>query len=136
MQIAYKKHNETAKFYFLAGCDTFVNVPHLLKRLENFDYQKALIIGGYAYTHKCYIKRNETDYKISYPSGGAGFFLSAEMMRLFQPKLNSYFENEWPLIEQKAYTDGKIESFKIRIFFFFFLFVFSCFELSCTIDGY
>jgi len=107
MQIAYREHNKTAKFYFLAGCDTFVNIPHLLKRLEKFDYQEPLIIGGYAYTHKCYIKRNETENKISYPSGGAGFFLSAPMMELMQPKLNSYFENDWPLTEDKAHTDGK-----------------------------
>jgi hypothetical protein len=81
MQIAYREHNETGQFYFLAGCDTFVNVPDLLKRLDQYDYQQVLIIGGYEYTHKCYIKRNETDYKISYPSGGAEFFLSAQMMK-------------------------------------------------------
>jgi hypothetical protein len=51
MQIAYKEHNETGKFYFLAGCDTFVNVPDLLKRLDQYDYQQALIIDGYEYTH-------------------------------------------------------------------------------------
>jgi hypothetical protein len=107
MQIAYREHNQTGKFYFLAGCDTFVNVPHLLKRLELYDYQNASIIGGYPYEYKCYIKRNETDYKILYPSGGAGYFFSAELMRLMQPKLNSYFENDWPLTEDKAYNDSK-----------------------------
>jgi len=107
MQIAYREHSETAKFYFLAGCDTFVNVPHLLKRLDRYDYQQPLVIGGHAYSHTCYFKRNETNYKISYPSGGAGFFFSAHMMKLMQPELNSYFENDWPLTEDKAYSDRK-----------------------------
>ncbi|CAF3942879.1 unnamed protein product [Rotaria sp. Silwood2] len=115
MQIAYKKHNQTAKFYFLASCDTFVNVPHLLKRLESFDYKQPIIIGGFPSNHTCYVKRNATNDIISYPSGGAGFLLSAHMMKLMVPKLNSYFENDWPLTENTAHTDGKK---KIHLFFF------------------
>ncbi|CAF3093739.1 unnamed protein product [Rotaria sp. Silwood2] len=108
MQIAYKKHNQTAKFYFLASCDTFVNVPHLLKRLESFDYKQPIIIGGFPSNHTCYVKRNATNDIISYPSGGAGFLLSAHMMKLMVPKLNSYFENDWPLTENTAHTDAAL----------------------------
>ncbi|CAF3636707.1 unnamed protein product [Rotaria sp. Silwood1] len=108
MQIAYKNHNKTAKFYFLAGCDTFVNVPHLLKHLESFNYKQPIIIGGYPNKHVCYVKRNATNDIISYPSGGAGFLLSSHTMNLMIPKLNSYFENDWPLTDDKAHADAAL----------------------------
>ncbi|CAF1459982.1 unnamed protein product [Rotaria sordida] len=108
MQIAYQNHSRTAKFYFLAECDTFVNVPHLLKRLESFDYKQPVIIGGFPNKHTCYIKRNVTNYISSYLSGGAGFFLSARMMKLMIPKLNSYFEDDWPVTEDKAHADAAL----------------------------
>lgn len=106
MQIAYREHNQTAKFYYLAGCDTFINVPHILKRLENFDYQKPYVIGGYPFGHPCYKKKNITLAGITYPSGGAGFFLSAGLMEMMYPKLEPFFLEDWP-IEQKPYSDGK-----------------------------
>jgi len=106
MQIAYREHNQTAKFYFLAGCDTFVNVPHLLKRLDSFDYTRPLVIGGYPFGHICYRKKTETLANIQYPSGGAGFFLSARLMDMMYPKIDPFFEEDWP-IEQKPYSDGK-----------------------------
>lgn len=106
LKLAYQEHNDTAKFYYLAGCDTFVNVPHILKRLENFDYQRPLIVGGYAYQHACYKNRNQTIGDINYPSGGAGFFLSATMMTMMYPKIEPFFQNHWPN-EEKPYSDGK-----------------------------
>ncbi len=106
MQLAYKEHNQTAKFYYLAGCDTFINIPHILKRLENFDYQKPYVIGGYPFTHQCFKNKNVTLARISYPSGGAGFFLSAGMMEMMYPKIEPFFENDWP-IEGAPYNDGK-----------------------------
>ncbi len=114
MQIAYREHNQTAKFYYLAGCDTFINVPHILKRLENFDYQKPHIIGGYAFGHSCYKKKNITLPGVTYPSGGAGFFLSAAMMERMYPKIEPFFQDDWP-IEQKPYSDGKKSCY---LFFF------------------
>ena len=106
LQIAFREHNQTAKFYYLAGCDTFINVPHLVKRLNNFDYTQPLVIGGYPFGHKCYVKKNETSYSISYPSGGAGFFLSARLLEMMYHKLTPFFENDWPM-EEKPYNDGK-----------------------------
>ncbi len=114
MQLAYQAHNNTAKFYYLAGCDTFINVPHILKRLESFNHTQPLIIGGYAFGHKCYIEKKETKYGVTYPSGGAGFFLSARMVEMMYPKLNSFFEKDWP-ISDKPYSDGK----KISFYFIF-----------------
>jgi hypothetical protein len=106
MQIAYEEHNQTAKFYFLAGCDTFVNVPHILKRLNNFDYTQPVIVGGYPFEHKCYVNKKETAHSITYPSGGAGFFLSARMMEMMYPRLTSYFEDDWLTIKD-PFNDGK-----------------------------
>ncbi|CAF3164160.1 unnamed protein product [Rotaria socialis] len=104
MQIAYQKHKETAKFYFLAGCDTFVNVPHLLKRLDYFNHTEALVIGGNPFEYSCYRQKNQVVQTISYPSGGAGFFLSAAMMEMMYPKLDSFFQNHWPT-EKVPYSD-------------------------------
>jgi hypothetical protein len=106
IQLAYEEHNQTAKFYYLAGCDTFVNVPHILKRLENFDYKRPHIIGGYSFHHICYKNKNQTFSSVRYPSGGAGFFLSAGTMEMMYPKIEPFFQNDWP-IEGKPYSDGK-----------------------------
>lgn len=108
LQIAYQNHSEKAKFYFLASCDTYVNVPHLLKQLEAFNYKKPLIIGGSPEKNKCYVSRNLTKATIEHPSGGGGFLLSAQMMKLLVPKFKSYFENDWSLTEENARSDGKI----------------------------
>jgi hypothetical protein len=106
MQLAYQEHNQTAKFYFLAGCDTFVNIPHILKRLDGFDYTQPLVIGGYPFKHVCYHKKEQTPDVIVYPSGGAGFLLSARMMEMMYPKLTDFFEEDWPIIDV-PYNDGK-----------------------------
>ncbi|CAF4616592.1 unnamed protein product [Rotaria sp. Silwood1] len=104
MKIAYQEHNQTAKFYFLSGCDTFVNVPHLLKRLDEFNHTKALVIGGHAFNYACYKKKNQTVRRILYPSGGAGFFLSAALMEMMYPKIHLFFQDDWPN-ENVPYSD-------------------------------
>ena len=107
MEIAYREHNQSAKFYFLAGCDTFINVPHLLKRLESFDYRRPYIIGGHFFYYTCYKNKNETLPGIWYPSGGAGFFISAGLMEMMYPKLEPFFQNDWP-DNEAPYSDGNI----------------------------
>ncbi|CAF3921493.1 unnamed protein product [Rotaria sp. Silwood2] len=104
LKIAYKEHNQTAKFYFLAGCDTFVNVPHLLKRLDEFNHTKALVIGGHPFGHHCFRKKNQIMVGVQYPSGGAGFFLSAALMEMMYPKIDPFFHDEWPS-EKFPYND-------------------------------
>lgn len=133
LEIAFKKHGETAKFYFLSGCDTFVNVPHLLKRLANFDHTQPLLIGGSPSNSKCYTKRKETQDTISYPSGGAGLLLSAQMMKLMVPKLKSYFAVDWPFADDKAHSDRKNVLFNK---FIFPVLNFSCSNLSWTFYGF
>ncbi|CAF3300320.1 unnamed protein product, partial [Rotaria sp. Silwood2] len=104
LKIAYKEHNQTAKFYFLAGCDTFVNVPHLLKRLDEFNHTKALVIGGHPFNYPCFRKKTQTIEGVQYPSGGAGFFLSATLMEMMYPKIEQFFQDEWPT-EKSPYND-------------------------------
>lgn len=132
MQIAYQEHNRTGKFYFLAGCDTFVNVPHLLKRLDSFDHTKPLVIGGYPFGHICVKDKNRTVGSIRYPSGGAGFFLSAGMMEMMYPQINPFFEKHWPT-ERFPWSDGK--KFFLDAYLFNILIqkfhIFSGVKLSC-----
>ncbi|CAF3344027.1 unnamed protein product [Rotaria sp. Silwood1] len=110
MKIAYQEHNQTAKFYFLAGCDTFVNVPHLLKRLDEYNHTKALVIGGHPFGHTCYKKKNQTISGVTYPSGGAGFFLSAALMEMMYPKIDLFFQDDWPN-ENVPYSDVALNCF-------------------------
>ncbi|CAF2996249.1 unnamed protein product [Rotaria sp. Silwood2] len=87
-----------------AGCDTFVNVPHLLKRLDEFNHTKALVIGGHPFNYPCFRKKTQTIEGVQYPSGGAGFFLSATLMEMMYPKIEQFFQDEWPT-EKSPYND-------------------------------
>lgn len=108
MQLAYEQHNQTGKFYFIAGCDTFVNVPHLLKRLDYFDYTESHLIGGHPFGYSCYRKKTEIVEGVDYPSGGAGLFVSAGLMKTMYSQIESFFVNDWP-IEKAPYSDGKLK---------------------------
>jgi len=136
MQIAYEQHNQTGKFYFIAGCDTFVNVPHLLKRLDNFDYTSSHLIGGHPFTYPCYRKKNQTIEGVSYPSGGAGFFVSAGLMKAMYSQIESFFVNDWPT-EKAPYSDGKLNFENSFVFLddWFRFQINSCYWLSFSIIG-
>ena len=98
LQIIYhqqKKSSDPHKWYYLAGCDTFVNVPHIVKRLDSYDYQKPFFIGGHSGTATCPDINNEK-LEIEFPSGGAGFFISSKLLELLIPHLTNYVENIWP----------------------------------------
>ncbi|CAF0862373.1 unnamed protein product [Didymodactylos carnosus] len=88
-----KPLNERQKWYYLIGCDTYVNVRHLLKRLESYDYQQIYYIGGHTGHEKCY---DTPGGSIIFPSGGGGFLLSFKLLEKLQVNLTDYLENKWP----------------------------------------
>lgn len=97
LQIIYNEQKNSSnphKWYYLAGCDTYVNVPHVLKRLDPYDYRQPFFIGGHAGREVCRDGRKQKS-KIDFPSGGAGFFLSSTLVELLIPHLNHYVENVW-----------------------------------------
>lgn len=83
------------KWFYIAGCDTFIIPEHLLKRLDDLDYRKPLFIGGHSGPVKCLDKDN-TKTVVQFASGGAGFFLSFKLLEMLQPHLIDFVENRWP----------------------------------------
>jgi hypothetical protein len=88
---ASKRH----KWYFLVGCDTYVNVPHLLKRLEAYDFTKPYFIGGCVGFHVCFHK-NGTTYKSPFVGGNSAHVFSAALVEALYPHLSMYIESIWP----------------------------------------
>lgn len=86
---------ERHKWYFLCGCDTYVNVPHLLKRLEFYDYKEPYFIGGSVGDNLCFHK-NGSSYKTVFVGGNSAHVYSAKLVDALHPLLSTYVENIWP----------------------------------------
>ena len=100
LQMIYRQQmnvpeDQRQKWFYIAGCDTFILPHHLLKRLEGLDYRRALLVGGHPGVHQC-LGRNESNLVVEFPSGGAGFFFSMKLLEMMQPHLTSYVEHDWP----------------------------------------
>ena len=100
LQIIYQKQmklpiDQRQKWFYIAGCDTFILPHHLLKRLDELDYTKPLLVGGHSGRHPC-LDLNQRKLIIEFPSGGAGFFFSMKLLEILQPHLTNYVENVWP----------------------------------------
>lgn len=91
-----KTQEARQKWFYLAGCDTYINVEHIIKRLDSFDYRQPLLIGGHAGKETCFNTITKKSHPITFPSGGAGFFFSAGLLELMQPHLSNYVKNIWP----------------------------------------
>jgi len=83
------------KWFYIAGCDTFILPHHLLKRLDGLDYTKPIFLGGHTDRHVCLGKINPK-ITVEFPSGGAGFFFSIKLLEMMQPHLTNFVENIWP----------------------------------------
>ncbi len=49
------------KWYYLAGWDTFLNVSHVLKRLDSYDYIKPFLIDGHHGVAVCLDRNGKKD---------------------------------------------------------------------------
>ncbi|CAF1528358.1 unnamed protein product [Adineta ricciae] len=83
------------KWYFLVGCDTYVNVPHLLKRLDAYDSQIPYFIGGSVGTQTCF-HSNGTSYKSLFVGGNTAHVYSAALVDAIYPHLIQYVNSIWP----------------------------------------
>lgn len=100
LQIIYKQQmnlsvEQRQKWFYIAGCDTFILPHHLLKRIDDLDYQKPILLGGHSGHHSC-LTNDQSKVTVNFPSGGAGFFISWKLFDMLQPKLTDYVENRWP----------------------------------------
>jgi hypothetical protein len=87
--------SQRQKWFYIAGCDTFILPHHLVKRLDGLDYRKPIFLGGHSGTHPCLGTINKK-MVVEFPSGGAGFFLSIKLLEMMQPHLSHFVENIWP----------------------------------------
>ncbi len=79
------------KWYYLGSCDTFINVPHLLKKLDSYDYTKPFFLGGLSNLTTCLDSKGQ-QHDIEYPSSNAGFFLSSKLLASMMPNLPDSIE--------------------------------------------
>lgn len=87
-------------FYLFAGTDNYINIPNLLKELNNHDPTKDLYIGGHGSTRSIVYK------SIYFHSGGAGFIIShpllVKMFQIYTPELIkglwTYICREMPIL--------------------------------------
>ncbi len=87
--------SQRQKWFYIAGCDTFILPHHLVKRLDGLDYRTPIFLGGHSGTHPCLGNMNNSMI-VEFPSGGAGFFLSIKLLEMMQPHLSHFVENIWP----------------------------------------
>lgn len=101
LQIIYKQQQakpleQRQKWFYIAGCDTYVNTEHVLKRLEPYNHNTPLLIGGHSASEMCYDAVTQKTHPITFPSGGAGFFISIRLFEMIEPYLTNYVESIWP----------------------------------------
>jgi hypothetical protein len=95
LQIVYnqqKKSLNPHKWYYLGGYDTFINVPHVLKKLDSYDYTKPFFLGGLSNFTTCLDDKGQ-QHDIEYPSSNAGLFLSSKLLASMIPHLTDFMEN-------------------------------------------
>ena len=83
------------KWFYIAGCDTFILTHHLLKRIDGLDYTRPLLVGGHSDRRLCLGSTNPK-MTVEFPSGGAGFFFSMKLLEIMQPHLTNFVEKVWP----------------------------------------
>ena len=69
--------SQRQKWFYIAGCDTFILPHHLLKRLDGLDYRKPIFLGGHTDYYPC-LGKIYPKITVEFPSGGAGFFLCTQ----------------------------------------------------------
>lgn len=80
--LKYIYDNYKFKYVHCCGTDTFINVPKLLKLLNEFNFNEPLYIGGHGCVRKIYGK----DYY--FHSGGPGFSISKSCIHILYPILD------------------------------------------------
>jgi len=86
--LKYIHENYRAKFIYCAGTDTYVNVPKLVRYVQDFSPNKYLYIGGDG------SERQLGDTLCYYHSGGAGFLITQPCLKQLYGALPTLMD-EW-----------------------------------------
>jgi hypothetical protein len=90
----YQLH-PNAKFFFLIGTDTYINVQNLLNMLKTYNPLEKIYLGGHGDTRIIIENRKLT--QIYFHSGGAGFILSNSTMKMVYPIIDVWIDY-WKLL--------------------------------------
>jgi hypothetical protein len=93
--LKYIYENYKPKFIFMAGSDTFINVPQLLRYLRILNHEELLYIGGHG-DH-----RRVGDKDIYFHSGGAGFVITFPSLALLYPGLSTAVDRWIDICKEK-----------------------------------
>ena len=83
------------KWFYIAGCDTFILTHHLLKRIDGLDYTRPLLVGGHSDRRLCLGSTNPK-MTVEFSIRVAGFFFSMKLLEIMQPHLTNFVEKVWP----------------------------------------
>lgn len=97
--------NYKPKFIICIGTDTYINIPKLLKYLSLFNHTQNIYIGGHGDS------RTILGKNIYYHSGGPGFVITQECLRLLYPKLETLMD-DWSDVCSK--NDFKVPNYDFR----------------------
>ena len=88
--LKYLYENYITKFVMCIGTDTYLNIPKLLKFLNNYDHTDCLYIGD----NKCFDpERQIGTKKYYYHDGGPGFIITYDVLKQIYHLLLNLMEN-------------------------------------------
>lgn len=110
----------SSEWYFFTDDDTFVNINNIKELIQQYDSSSPICIGHYGRLNSdgTDMNGNQTGFPlhtisgqgtylpIDYPSGGAGFILSLESVKLIKNYLKNLDENEIPRCYNSDVTIG------------------------------
>eukprot|EP00455_Lapot_gusevi_P004438 TRINITY_DN11840_c0_g2_i1.p1 TRINITY_DN11840_c0_g2~~TRINITY_DN11840_c0_g2_i1.p1 ORF type:complete len:642 (-),score=100.84 TRINITY_DN11840_c0_g2_i1:196-2121(-) len=89
---AFDRHPD-AKWFFFAGCDSYVLSDFLLRALHSYDSSQSVYVGApLAGPEGLYSWQGES---IPFALGGAGFALSNALVRQLYPQLETWYHQRW-----------------------------------------
>ncbi len=87
--LKYINDNYNYKFVYVCGTDTYINIPKMLRFIQDYDHNNNLYIGGYGSYHINFIHRY-----FYYHDGGAGFIITKNTLNKLYPYLID-MNSEW-----------------------------------------
>ena len=81
-----------AKWFFINGCDAWLNAANLTEALGAFDDSKDFFVGGNFAKRSIKLQSGE-DFSFYFPSGGSGFALSNSLAKKIATKIDFILED-------------------------------------------
>jgi len=109
--LKYIYENYNYDYVFVCGSDTYVNIDKMIEFIKDYNCEEPLYIGGHGDT------RVIGDFDCYFHSGGSGFILSKECLRLIHHSLSDMFL-KWTEICNKFCCENLIPACDLAISYF------------------